>query len=444
MKTRLLFTTSWLALLTLLQMAVGAVAPAQAPELGRYTVTDLGTLPGGSFSQATFVNNAGLVTGLSTIADGTQHVVLWYKGSIIDISTPGLGGPNSGAFGVNERGQVDGQAENSTTDPYSENFCGYGTGLECLPFLWQDGVMTQLPTLGGNNGTVGTINNRGEIVGVAENSTEDPECPSKPAVNGTGPQFLDFEAVIWGPRPGEIRELRPLDGDTVGMAFWINDKGQAVGSSGSCADTILPPFAAGPHAVLWEKDGSVHDLGNLGGTVNPELLIGNIAFSINNRGQVVGTSALPGNTANHAFLWTRETGMRDLGTLPGDMNSAALAINNLGDIVGGSIQGNVATGSPRAFLWHNGEMRDLNTLVPKNSPLFLLTAFAINDVGEIAGFGTDSSGEIHGFLATRCYRDHAETEVVQGSDGGHSPEGAETTERARVGLLENAHKLLRH
>src|SRR5215469_11911191 len=78
----------------------------------------------------------------------------------------------------------------------------------------------------------------------------------------------------------------------------------------------------------------------------------------------------------------------------------ALALNDRGDVVGGSIQGSVATGSPRAFLWRHGKIRDLNTLVAKDSPLFLLTAFGINDEGEIAGFGVQtSSGEIHGFLA---------------------------------------------
>ena len=96
------------------------------------------------------------------------------------------------------------------------------------------------------------------MAGIAENSTRDPECPTGLALNGTGPQVLDFEAVIWGPRQGEIRELPPLPGDTVGVALWINDNGQAVGASGACANTVLPPLASGPHAVLWEKDGSVH------------------------------------------------------------------------------------------------------------------------------------------------------------------------------------------
>ena len=209
------------------------------------------------------------------------------------------------------------------------------------------------------------------MAGYAENSIADPECPTGVAVNGTGPQVLDFEAAIWGPKRGEIRELPPLPGDSVGIAFWINDNSQAVGVSGSCANTIIPPFAVGPHAVLWEKDGSVHDLGGLGGTVNTDLLgIGNVAFGINNRGQVVGVAALPGSTTTHAVLWIRDRGKpRDLGTLSGDVTSAGLGINDGGDVVGASIDGSVASGNPRAFLWRNGVMTDLNTLVPESTPL---------------------------------------------------------------------------
>ena len=373
---------------------LAALAAAQSPH---YTVTDIGTLPGGTFSQAAYVNNNGLVAGVSTVKDGTQHAALWYEGLQGDIGIPGLGGPNSGMFGVNKIGQAVGQAESSEKDPNNENFCGYGTGLKCLPFLWQNGVVTPLPTLGGNNGTIGQINNRGEVAGVAENSTRDPQCPSGVGVNGLGPQVLDYEAVIWGPGPGEIRELSPLPGDTVGYAFWINDNGQAVGMSGSCVNTQLPPLAAGAHAVLWEN-GSVTDLGNLGGTANPAISgVGNVAFSINNRSQVVGTSALAGNKTHHAFLWTWETGMRDLGTLPGDSVSAGLAINNRGEVVGASVDSN---GNPRPWLWKNGVMTDVNTLIPANSPLQLLIAFGINDGGEIAGFGVTGSGDIHGYLAT--------------------------------------------
>lgn len=73
----------------------------------------------------------------------------------------------------------------------------------------------------------------------------------------------EFEPVIWGPNPHKIRELSLLKGDTVGAAMAINDNGQAVGVTGTCSNTEIPPFTAAPHAVLWEKDGTVHNLGNL-------------------------------------------------------------------------------------------------------------------------------------------------------------------------------------
>jgi probable HAF family extracellular repeat protein len=375
-----------------------------------YGIVDLGTLDGGTFSQAFYVNNHGLAAGLSSVADGSQHATLWYKGIKLDIGKQGFGGPNSGAFGVNDWGQVAGQAESSSEDPNNENFCDYFTGLKCLPFLWQHGAMTQLPTLGGANGTVSPpVNNRGEVPGVAETNILATDCPPGGAVNGTGPQLFEFEAVVWGPRPGQIRELPPFAGDTVGFATWINDKGEAVGTTGTCANTYVPPFTAGQHAVLWERNGSVHDLGNLGGNVNPSLLgIGNVAFANNNREQVTGISVLPDNQIIHAFLWTQRTGMRDLGTLPGDVISAGLGMNNLGDVAGASLDGDVATGNPRAVLWHNGTINDLNDLVPSDSPLYLLTAFTINDRGEIAGFGVDpDSGEVHGFVAVPCDHSHA-------------------------------------
>src|ERR1017187_837787 len=93
----------------------------------------------------------------------------------------------------------------------------------------------------------------GEISGWAESATMDPDCAP--------PQKLDFEAVIWGPRQGELRRLRPLAGDTVSMSIWINDRGQAVGTSGTCANTGLLPFGHGAHPVLWDTNGSPLNIG---------------------------------------------------------------------------------------------------------------------------------------------------------------------------------------
>jgi uncharacterized membrane protein len=150
--------------------ALAAFAAAQP----RYTITDLGNVgvtPGQPFT----VVNTGIISGAAAGPNGATHAVLWYLGQKGDISSPGLGGLNSVAFGVNEKGQVVGQAESTTLDPNGEDFCGFKQlglptkGTTCLPYLWQFGRMSPLPTLGGPNGVANQINARGTIAGIAEN-----------------------------------------------------------------------------------------------------------------------------------------------------------------------------------------------------------------------------------------------------------------------------------
>lgn len=231
-------------------IGVSACFAAAAFAQGRYTVTDLGPV-NSPFSSAAFVNNNGLVAGGSVAGDGTQHSLLWYEGISGDIG--GLGGPNSGAGGVNNFGLAIGGGDTTSKDPNNENFCGYGPGLQCLVYEWQNGVIEALPTLGGTNAGWGSINNRGEVAGFAETNKRDSSCPTTPALNGTGPQALGYLPVIWGPGKGEIRTLGLPPGDTVGVALFINDKGQTVGMTGTCANTVIPPFSAAAHAVLWEN-----------------------------------------------------------------------------------------------------------------------------------------------------------------------------------------------
>ena len=309
MKSTIMMSISITSLLASLAMPVRLAAqePAatQKPAAIRYTVTDLGTLPGGNFSQPFFINRYGLVSGSSSLADGSQHAVLWLEGLMGDIGAPGLGGPNSIAFGDNVRFQAAGEAETSTPDPNGEDFCGFGTHLICLPFLWQDGGMIPLPALGGNNGVAMAISNRGKVAGFAENSIPDLDCPS--------PQVLHFKPVVW--EKGVVHKLPTFAGDPDGVAQQINDYGEVVGGSGTCAtfNTNLLYNLVPVHALLWEK-GKATDLGNLGGQTGQAG--GNIALDINNQGQVVGNSDLPGDTTFHAFLWTRKTGMQDLGATP--------------------------------------------------------------------------------------------------------------------------------
>jgi probable HAF family extracellular repeat protein len=419
-----------------LQGQQNAVSHAQ------YSVTDLGTLKGGSFSQGTTVGNNGVVTGLSDAPDGKLHAVIWRDGKIIDVSKQTPEGANSGAFGVNLWGQILIQSELTTKDPNTENFCAYGTDLACRAFILQNGATIPLPTLGGTNSGPGWINDRGEAVGFAETKVKDPTCPSGISASGTGPQSLDFEAVIWGPRFGEVRALPPLHGDSVGMAFGINDAGQVVGGSGVCSDTVLPGPSLTPHAVLWEN-GNAISMGSLGGTVNLEAFgVGTIALSINNRGEAVGAAALPGNATSHAFFWSKQLRhMIDLGTVPGDVYSAGLAINDEGDVVGPSID---SDGNLRAYVRKHGPNNtpvDLNELVQADAPLYLLIASAINDRGEIVGFGVDANGDLHGFLAIPCASDRPSP----AADLGINESTHETShEKARPALTERSREILRH
>jgi probable HAF family extracellular repeat protein len=397
----LLSLSAWLLAVLAVPLTIAAQDTQQPTHPAvQYTVTDLGTLPGGNFSQPFFMNRYGLVSGSSSLPDGNQHATLWLEGLKGDIGAPGLGGPNSIAFGDNERFQAAGEAESSTSDPNGEDFCGFGTHLTCLPFLWRDGEMVQLPTLGGNNGVAMTISNRGEVAGFAETLTPDPGCPA--------PQVLHFKPVVW--ESAVIHQLPTIGGDPDGVAQEMNDDGQVVGGSGTCAtfNTNLLYNLVPVHALLWEK-GQATDLGNLGGQTGQAG--GNIALDINNQGQVVGNSDLPGDTTFHAFLWTKRTGMRDLGTLSGDVASLSISINDAGSVIGASLDANF---NPRAFLWEKGVMTDLNTLIAGDSPLYLLTGCSINSRGEITGLGLTSAGEIHTYLATPAQRGASAESMSQG------------------------------
>jgi probable HAF family extracellular repeat protein len=412
MKSKILTAFTTIALLAVLALTVRLFAQDQQNKKPvHYTVTDFGTL-GGTFSTAGAINNRGSVVGFATLTGDTSvHAFLWRKGLMTDLGT--LGGsdtlPFSAAVDINDSDEIVGFSETSTPDPLGENFCG--DSLVCLPFVWRAGVMSPLPTLGGNNGQASGINNRGEVVGFAENSTPDPTC--------VPPQVLRVEPVIWD--KGEVQELPTFPGDPDGVANAINDAGQVLLPTGDCTH-VGPPN--GHDSLL--RHGTLTDFGSLGGS--PVT-----ANDINNKGQVVGTLVDSNGNDLEAILW--QNGMATgLGTLPGDVTSVANAMNEKGQATGQSCDTN---GSCRGFVWEDGVMTDLDTLVPADSTLVFPDPIDINSRGQIVGLAVvKSTGELRAFLLTPSHGEAVDESAASAAPGNIS-------ERPKVVLPERVRRMLR-
>jgi probable HAF family extracellular repeat protein len=353
-----------------------------------YEITQLPSL-GGTASGGNGISNQGRVVGSSNLpGDDNAHAALWQNGSLIDLGT--LGGPNSNVAwpGLNSQGMIVGIAE--TTEPGGANWsCRFffpsTTGNQCLGFVYENGVMTPIPTWpGGTNGFATGVNNRGQVVGWAENGVEDPTCNT--------PVVHQFRGFMLDTRTGEMTELTPLPGDSTSTGNAINERGQVVGISGECSNAV-GGFSA-QHAVLWEPDGTAIDIGNLGGEA------WHTPMDINEGGDVVGfgnPETVPGDAFGiQAFYWSKQSDIVALGVFDGDDTSQALGINDRGQIVGLSRGPN----GNRAFLWEGDELIDLNDRAPGYDGT-LLVAGHINDAGVITGVALDAdTGDEVAFVAT--------------------------------------------
>jgi probable HAF family extracellular repeat protein len=302
-------SVSWLALWLCL---------LASPSLAQvYSVTDLGTLPGDSFSAATGINSFGQVVGYGS------HAFLWTKAhGMQDLGTLCTCGP-SWASAINDVGHVTGgswidESDNGaflwTPEESMQQivFVGDGQGGLAMndfdkvggstsveppePFLWTKtgGEVNLGPMLGSVEGVVSGVNDRGQTVGfyIPVDSTQ---------------------AYLWSQKSG-------LEDLGQGFANAINFEGKVVGSNSA------------NHAFLWTRQAGMKDLGTLPGDQVSS------AAAINFFGEVVGTSG------SRAFLWSPYAGMLDLNTLipPGSgwTLSSATGINISGQIVGnGTING---------------------------------------------------------------------------------------------------------
>ena len=321
MKLKLIIPTSALIGIVLLFLANFPAANAQ-----EYTITDLGTL-GGTTSYAYALNDLGQVVGVSSTSLSTPYGFLWENGVMTNLGV-------DHAFDINNLGQIVGQ-----------------NSLEA--FLWENGTLSKLESLGGSWSMAKGINEAGQIVGASKLADGEPE----------------YYACIW--ENDTVTDLGTLGGD-YSNAQAINESGQIVGAAK--IDSVHY------RAFVWEG-GVMTNLGTLGDHSG--------AIDINSLSKVVGASG------EHAFLWTEDREMLDLGTLGGNW-SAANAINDSDQIVGTSKN---ASGDQHAVLWDNNEMFDLNDLLVSESEWELIKANDINNVGQIVGSG-NFNGETHAFLLT--------------------------------------------
>ena len=328
-----------------------AVAQRNQPKDVRYTVTEVGVLPGCTSSYLPIlgsINNGGFVAGYSYNGplDGSsidfyltsRAFIGDHRGVVTLLPTPnGYAGAN--AFGLNDRNQVFGMA-NKLDD---------NGNLLVSPVVWDQHGNPTLPENLPDTPyyDVNAMNNRGDLVGEAY---PPPDYPSLP--------------VYW--HQGRIAQLPLPDGAVMGWANAINDLGVI---AGTVDYGNAPPTDTGEyHMYAWIPRGDHYvgvDLGaNPGSEVWPQ--------AINNLGQIAG-GTWDGDSLR-AFVWTFGS-MKDLGALSGGSASWAWSINIRGQVVGQS--------DDAAVVWQDDTFIDLNDVVPSGTPI-LTVASGINDAGQIA------------------------------------------------------------
>jgi probable HAF family extracellular repeat protein len=279
---------------------------------------NLGALPGGYNSFATGVTDAGLIIGTSEsagfdplVGEPECRAVLWWKGKIVDLGT--LGGYVGIALQANLRGQVVGVATNSIPDSLPPMVLTAGVpfalGAQPHAFLWERGVMRDLGTLGGSHSQALFINDRGDVAGASyiDSTIQDATgVPTQHPFLWRNGQMIDlgtlggtlgypaglnarsdvvgvmdlagdehWHAFLW--RAGSTVDLGTLGGNN-SEAWAVNGAGTVVGRADITGSSTH-------HAFLW-KQGRMIDLGVLAGQTC------STAFGINRREQVIGDTAV--------------------------------------------------------------------------------------------------------------------------------------------------------
>ncbi|HUJ72630.1 MAG TPA: hypothetical protein VLZ30_10315 [Verrucomicrobiae bacterium] len=284
-----------------------------------YSVTGLGSVEGSS-SAGYQINDAGAVVGWAETVTGQRAFVATPGGTLQTLQSPGAS--DSYAYGINGSNVIVGISY--------INGQPHGT-------IWSGSSVTDL----GAGVCATAINASGTIVGSNGHAFK--------LVNGT------------------YQDLGTLPGGDWSAAYGVNESGTVVGD-GDLANGLF-------RAMVWNADGSVTELGTLGGA-------NSYATAVNDSGEVIGHAGTPSGY-DHAFADIGGV-IQDLGTLDGG-SSYAYGINDSGVIVGYSWGPN--DDNPAAFIYWNGLMQNLNSLIPGGSGWQLLEAFGISDCGEITGIG---------------------------------------------------------
>ncbi|HXM22378.1 MAG TPA: hypothetical protein VN948_14075 [Terriglobales bacterium] len=370
------------------------------------SLADLGALPGLNSSFANWISPKGLVAGFSENGAidpllGVPEVdaVLWKDGKVVNLGTI-EGGYESNAFAVNDGGQVAGVFLNTIPDPFSP------FGLQVRAFLWQNGVMEDLGTLGGPEASAYFMNKHGQVAGTSfTNTTPNPNngsyCP---------PNVPTQDPFLW--ENGKMTDLGTLGGNC-GVTNALNNRGQVVGLSDTAGDVYY-------HAFLWPgKNKNMQDLGTLGGCCA-------IANWVNDSGAVIGGSYTLNDQAFHAFLWKQEV-MTDLTKVSSEC-SMALGINSQDQAVGFTC---FEADGGDAVLWDKGQEIDLNIFnYPGSGLQNLQLAYNINDRGEIDGLAVppgcgDPFACGHVFVLIPCDEHHGDGDCKDGSESvGALPQGS--------------------
>ena len=315
-----------------------------------YTLTDLGTFGNVQSAQAGDVNDAGEVVGVA----GGNRAFLWRNGTKTDLGTLGSGSSSS-ASGLNEAGQIVGYSA-LTTPP---------SGYHAV--LWRNGTMTDLtPDVPANQTAAATaINEAGQVVGNIYYST----------------------AFLW--QNGARISLGHLGGGGSFVAD-INDDGIAVGSSYT---DQLTPLGLMQHPFAWQN-GVMTDLGLLAGDEDGG------AAAINNFGQIVGSSGRTDPDTYESFYRAFLYSNGAMTALPvPSWEAYAGDINDAGVVVG-SMRAGGGFSNFHGWVYMDGVVTNLNTLIPSGTGLHVAYATAINNAGQIAATAFDAQGHYHAVLLT--------------------------------------------